>query len=339
MIIPRPVLLFIGDASEPTFAKTAFGLRDWAGEHVVGQWRLAGAKVDLGLPELAPAAAVAAGAKSMVIGIAPVGGALPAHWVDAVCEALAAGLDIVSGLHTQLGATPAIAETARRHQRSLYDVRVPTRAYPVGTGHKRSGMRLLTVGTDCALGKKYTALAVTKAMRARGIAATFRATGQTGIMIAGAGVPLDAVVADFVSGAAETLSPEAAPNHWDIIEGQGSIFHAGYAGVTVGLVHGSQPDAMILCHDPQRRTIFDLPHIPIPPIDEAMRRYVELAQLTNRETRFVAISLNTSALAEPDARTLLRRVSGEHDLPAIDPIRFGADAAVDRLLSDFRRAA
>ncbi len=134
---------------------------------------------------------------------------------------------------------------------------------PAGTGRKRSGQRVLTVGTDCALGKKYTALALTQALQAQGAKATFRATGQTGIMIAGAGVAIDAVIADFIAGAAETLSPDNAPDHWDVIEGQGALFHPAYAGVTLGLLHGSQPDALVLCHDPSRTTIEDYPHMPV----------------------------------------------------------------------------
>jgi uncharacterized NAD-dependent epimerase/dehydratase family protein len=277
---------------------------------------------------LDPAAAYAAGARSLVIGVASIGGRLPEAWEPALVAALEAGLDLVSGMHSRLTSRPALAQTAAKLGRSLHDVRHPRQEFLVGTGKKRTGRRLLTVGTDCALGKKYTALAIARAMAARGHAVDFRATGQTGIMIAGDGVAVDAVVADFIAGAAETLSPDAAPEHWDIIEGQGALFHPGYAGVTLGLLHGSQPDALILCHDPARTAISDYPWAAIPPLGEAMRLYLEAARITNADARFVAISLNTSALPESEARALAERTQREHGLPVLDPMRFGVDAAV-----------
>src|SRR5262249_59701916 len=147
-------------------------------------------------------------------------------WTGVLKRALELGLDLASGLHKRLSDVPALAEAAKRHGRQLFDVRHPTRDFAVGTGKKRPGKRLLTVGTDCSIGKMYTALALEKAMRARAFDADFRATGQTGIFIAGSGVSIDAVVADFISGAVEYLSPAAEPNHWALIQGQGSSFHA-----------------------------------------------------------------------------------------------------------------
>ncbi len=155
-------------------------------------------------------------------------------------------------MHARLHDIPVLREAAERAGKRLIDVREPPPGIPIGTGLKRSGKRLLTVGTDCALGKKYTALAIAKAFQARGVDADFRATGQTGIMIAGAGIPMDAVVADFAAGAAEILSPDAQPDHWDVIEGQGSILHPVFSGVSLALLHGSQPDVFIVCHDPRR---------------------------------------------------------------------------------------
>lgn len=335
MKIPSPLLVFLGDETDPAMAKTGFGLRDWAGDRVVGEWGLASGYATLGLPRLTPTEAKAAGARAMVIGIANVGGLLPDTWRGALLEAMAAGLDIVSGMHSRLSEDPELCSAAAAAAVRLHDVRLPRGPFPVGTGEKRAGLRLLTVGTDCALGKKYTALAVARAITARGGNATFRATGQTGIMIAGAGVPLDAVVADFVSGAAETLSPAANPQHWDVIEGQGSIFHPGYAGVTAGLVHGSQPDAMILCHDPARTTIHGLPHIAIPPLPDVMRRYLELAQLTNPASRFVGVALNTSHYADDAARRHLEEAARVTGLRAIDPLRFGAGPVLAQLEAEF----
>jgi uncharacterized NAD-dependent epimerase/dehydratase family protein len=160
LTIRKPYLLFLGDVGSEIFAKTAHGLKDWCPEDCVAQWRLPEASVDLGLPELAPEAAFAAGARSLVIGVAPIGGALPLHWIPAILKAIDAGLDIVSGMHGMLAAVPAIATAAERKCVALHDVRNPPAGIPIGTGRRRGGRRLLTVGTDCSLGKKYTALAI-----------------------------------------------------------------------------------------------------------------------------------------------------------------------------------
>lgn len=319
--IRLPYLLFLGDERNDSNAKTAFGVRQWRPEACVAQWSLPGGTVDIGLPRLTPAEAVAQGARSMLIGIAPVGGKISPQWIAPICEAIEAGLDIVSGMHTRLGSVDAIRETAARCGRTLHDVRHSEVRFPVGTGVRRSGKRLLTVGTDCALGKKYTALALTRAFEAAGHAATFRATGQTGILISGAGVAIDAVVADFIAGAAEWLSPANAPEHWDLIEGQGSLLHPSYAGVSLGLLHGSQPDALVLCHDPARLHIEDHPDFPIPPLEEVMDLHLRHARRVNPAARFVGIALNTSKMTQADAATLLEATARRHGLPAVDPLR------------------
>jgi uncharacterized NAD-dependent epimerase/dehydratase family protein len=319
--IRLPYLIFVGDERVDSNAKTAFGLRQWRPEACTAQWNLPGGTVDIGLPRMTPAEAVAKGARSLLIGIAPVGGQVSPHWIAPICAAIAAGLDVVSGMHTRLGSVAAIREAAEKHGRALHDVRHSTIRFPVGTGEPRTGKRLLTVGTDCALGKKYTALALTRAFHAQGHAATFRATGQTGIMISGAGVAIDAVVADFIAGAAEWLSPANNPDHWDIIEGQGSILHPGYAGVSLGLLHGSQPDALVLCHDPGRTHIEDYPRHAIPPLEEVMDLHLRLARRTNAAARFVGIALNTAQLPPTDAERLIRKCSDQHGLPAFDPLR------------------
>ena len=333
MSIRKPYLIFLGDAAEPVLAKTAFGVRDWAPQDCLAQWRLPECKVDLGLPDMEPAAAAAAGARSLLLGIAPGGGRIPPSWIPGLKNALASGLDIVSGLHTRLEDVEGLSELAARHNRQLINVRTPPKNLPVGNGIKRSGKRLLTVGTDCALGKKYTALTLTKALRARGISADFRATGQTGILIAGDGVPLDSVIADFVSGAIEQLTPDAAADHWDVIEGQGSLFHPGYAGVTLGLVHGSQADALVLCHDPARKHIAYHPHAPLPSLKLAATRYVEAAQLTNANVRLVGVSLNTSALSEKEREQALAQAAQELGVPSFDPLKTSSDAVLDKMLS------
>ena len=200
--LPQPYLLFLGDTTVQGYAKTAFGLRDWAPEKCVGEFALSGATVTTGLAPMTPAQAAARGARSLVIGVANSGGIIPRHWLPALTSALEAGLDLIGGMHMRLSAIPELAEAADRLGRQLIDVRVPPAGLPVGTGRKRTGKRLLTVGTDCALGKKYTALSLARAFAARGIEADFRATGQTGIMIAGSGLPMDAIVSDFEAGAA-----------------------------------------------------------------------------------------------------------------------------------------
>ena len=319
---PR-LLLFLGDVTEPGFAKTAFGLRDWAKERCVGEWGLPGASVSTGLRRLSPGQAVAAGAQAMLIGVASPGGSIPDAWVDELREALEAGLDLISGMHSLLADLPGLAEAARRSGRRLIDVRVPPAGLQVGNGVKRAGRRLLTVGTDCALGKKYTALALAREMRARGVDATFRATGQTGIMIAGEGIPIDAVVADFIAGAAEALSPAAALDHLDVIEGQGSLFHPAYAGVSLGLLHGSQPDIFVVCHDPLRTHVLGRPEFALPSIEAVIAVTVALGRLTNPSIRCVGVSLNTSALNEAEATAIIAETAARLDLPVADPVRGG----------------
>jgi uncharacterized NAD-dependent epimerase/dehydratase family protein len=277
--------------------------------------------------------AAEAGARAVVIGIAPDGGALQESWTATLAAAAAAGLDLVSGLHTRLEAYPNIAAAAGAAGTRLINVRHPGLSFPVGTGRKRSGKRVLTVGTDCALGKKYTALSIAAELRARGVRATFRATGQTGIIIAGAGIPMDAMVADFIAGAAEALSPDAPADHWDVIEGQGSLFHPSYAAVTLGLIHGSQSDALVLCHDPRRRTIDGLPDFPLPSLAVAIRRYEEAAQLTNPAARVVALSLNTGGMAGDEARSAVETAARKSGLPVADPISGGAAVLADALLA------
>lgn len=325
-MIAKPYLLFLGDVQTDVFAKTAFGLRDWCNGDVVGQCRLPACGVDLGIAELDPHAAVAAGARSMVVAVASIGGALPAQWVPSLIAALEAGLDLVSGMHARLRDIPEVAAAAARFGRQLHDVRHTDRPLPIATGRRRTGKRVLMVGTDCSLGKKYTALALTRELRARGIDADFRATGQTGIMIAGEGIAIDAVVADFIAGAAETLSPDAAPDHWDVIEGQGSLFHPAYAGVTLGLLHGSQPDALILCHDPTRTQINGFPGYPITPLADAIDVYLSVARLTNPDVRFVGVSLNTAKLDDAARAAALAEATALTGLPAGDPMQGGLGA-------------
>ena len=330
LVLPQPYLLFLGDTTEAGYAKTAFGLRDWAGERCVGEFALAGATVTTGLPALTPAEARLRGARALVIGVANAGGLIPDRWIGGLVEALEAGLDLISGMHAKLGDFPALRSAADRLGRQLIDIRTPPPRIPVASGRRRSGKRLLTVGTDCALGKKYTALAIARALQAQGVDADFRATGQTGIMIAGGGIPMDAVVSDFLAGAAELLSPDAAPDHWDVIEGQGSLFHPAYAAVTLGLLHGSQPDLFVVCHEPGRTGMLGHPGYTLPSIETVIAQTVAIGSLTNPNIRCVGVSLNTAALDDAAAAAEIAATAERLGLPVADPIRGGA--AFDRLI-------
>ncbi|MBH0236825.1 N-acetyltransferase DgcN [Methylobrevis albus] len=334
MEIARPYLIFLGDVHDALAAKTGLGIVDWRRDWCVGQLRLPGCNADAGLPDLTLAEATAAGAKTLVIGVVNPGGLLPDHWVATIVAAIAAGMDVASGLHMRLGDVPEIRAAADAAGAKLFDVRHADRRFATGKGTKRSGLRLLTVGTDCSIGKKYTALALEAEMRARGMDADFRATGQTGILISGRGVAIDAVVADFISGAAEWLTPDAAPGHWDVVEGQGSLFHPSFAGVTLGLLHGSQPDAFVVCHEPTRTTMRNVAH-PLPTIADVIDLTIACGRLTNPAIRCIGIAVNTAALDETEARAVLAATADEYGLPASDPVRFGVGPLVDRLAAEF----
>ncbi len=338
MEIPRPYLMFLGDVPDQLAAKTAHGIVDWRPDWCVGQMRLPGCGADLGLPELTIAAAAAAGVRTLVVGVANAGGVLPAHWVASIVQALEAGLHVASGLHVRLAGVPEIRDAAQRCGRDLFDVRHTDQVFATGKGTRRSGLRLLTVGTDCSSGKKYTTLALERAMRARGVDADFRATGQTGVFISGRGVAIDAVVADFISGAVEWLAPAAAASHWDLIEGQGSLFHPSFAGVTLGLLHGAQADAFVVCHEPTRTTMRGVAH-PLPSIAAVIDLTLRCGRLTNPDIRPVGIAIATQRLHEDEARTLLAAAAREHGLPATDPVRFGVEGIVDHLLAEFPASA
>ena len=333
--IPEPYLLFLADAQQNGDVKTAFGLAHWAPEKCLGQLRLTPETVSVGLPDLTPARAAEMGAKTLVLGIAPVGGAVRQEWVPVLQTALEAGLDIASGLHDRLAQIEGLAQTARAHGRALHDVRRYSGDLQPGTGKRRSGRRALMVGTDCAVGKKYAALALAKAMREAGLAATFRATGQTGILLAGSGIAIDAVISDFVSGAAEAVSPSNAADHWDIIEGQGSLFHPSYAAVSLGLLHGSQPDAIVVCHEPGRNHIEDAPDFATPSILECLEANLAAARLTNPDVRGIGVSLNTSSLGEEEALSLIAQTEANTGLACSDPLRFGHRRIAERLREEF----
>jgi uncharacterized NAD-dependent epimerase/dehydratase family protein len=326
-----PYLLFLGAETSIENAKTAAGIAHWRSELCIGQARMTAGTVDLGLADLDVKTAASQGAKTLIIGVAPFGGKIEQSWVPIIIAALENGLDIAAGLHQRLSDHPDISEVAKAHGRQLHDVRQPTTQFTVASGEKRSGQRLLTVGTDCAVGKKYTALAIEKEMRARGLKADYRATGQTGVFIAGGGFSIDAVISDFLSGAVETLSPNNDNDHWDVIEGQGSLYHPSYAAVTVGLIHGSQADQLVLCHEAGRETIDDVVGYPILELQACMDGYLAIAKLTNKNVSFAGISVNTSKLSASEAQEYLNAIEQKYGLPCCDPVRTGVASIVDQL--------
>lgn len=337
MDIANPYLMFLGDVPDALAAKTALGVVDWRREWCIGQNRLHGCQADAGLPDMTIPAAAKAGAKTMIVGAVNAGGRLPDHWVASIVEALDAGMDVASGLHVRLGSIPAIKEAAERNGRQLFDVRHSDMTFATGKGSKRSGKRILTVGTDCSVGKKYTALAMERDMRARGYDCDFRATGQTGVFISGRGVAIDAVVADFISGAVEWISPAADESHWDVVEGQGSLFHPSFSGVTLGLLHGAQPDAFIVCHEPTRRTMRGV-QTPLPSIQEVIDLTIQCGKLTNPDIRCIGISVNTAALGDAEAQAYLAELSAKYGLPATDPVRYGMAKVVDKVAEIYGEA-
>jgi uncharacterized NAD-dependent epimerase/dehydratase family protein len=333
--LKTPYLLFLGDAPDQLAAKTAQGVRDWRPDLCTGQFRFPGCRADLKLPDLSIEEAVEQGARTLIVGVANRGGVISDAWIEVLLHAMKNGLDLAAGLHSRLIDVPEIATGAAHHGRKVHDVRHPTQKLAVASGEKRAGRRLLAVGTDCSVGKMYTTLAIEKEMRARGMNADFRATGQTGIFIAGGGISVDAVIADFISGAVEWLAPANAADHWDVIEGQGSLFHASFAGVTLGLIHGSQPDALVLCHEPTREHMRGLPGYRLPDLGLCMETNLQAARLTNPQARFVGLSVNTSGIPEGDRHHYLGEVADRFGLPAVDPFWQGAGPLVDELQRQF----
>lgn len=287
------------------------------------------------------------GATVLLIGTATAGGQIPDTYRPVLAEALGCGMAVWNGLHERVLEDPALAAVAQRGGGQVRELREPPRDLPVG-GHRarRDGARVvLTVGTDAAVGKMTASLEIVAALRRTGVATTFVATGQTGIAIAGSGISVDAVVADFVAGAAEQLTCEAAESaDWVVVEGQGSLTHPGFSGVTLGLLHGSAPDLMVLCHDVSRETVKGHDHdgLPIRPLRDYVRIYEEAASWRRPPAyppvRVVAIALNSSTTNADFAMASIASATYETGLPAADPVREGA-AGADRLAAALLEAA
>lgn len=328
----KPYLVFIGDVESATYVKTAAGLVQWCRDDIAGQLRFEGNSLNLGVADLTIEQALEAGVKSIIVGVAPVGGRIGQEWIDVLVHAAKAGLDVVSGLHIKLNGFPELVESARVSGSKLIDIRIPSNDLPIANGKKRKGKRLLMVGTECAVGKKYTALSICRALKEKGVAATFRATGQTGIMISGSGVPIDAVVADFISGAAEVISPDNQPNHWDIIEGQGSLFNPSYSGVSLGLLHGSQPDALVVCHDPSRTHVSSCPELPVASVSQCIELNLSCGRIVNPDIRCIAVSVNTSVLPRGTREEYLSELSEQTGMLCFDPLVDGCELVTNNIM-------
>ena len=317
-MIPKPYLLFLGEAKDELAIKTASGVHFWRPEWCIGQVRFANANAKLDLPEMTIKEAVEKGAKTFVIGVVNAGGVMPDSWREVILDAINSGMDIASGMHSRLSSFKEFEDASKKNGVQLHDLRFNEKVFDTGKGTKRKGKRLLTVGTDCSVGKKYTALAVEKALKDNGIKANFKATGQTGVLISENGIAIDAIVSDFISGAVEWLSPDNDKDNWDIIEGQGSLLHPSFAGVSLGLLHGSQADAFLVCHEPTRKKMRGV-DTPIPSIQEIIDLTISLGSLTNKKIQCAGIALNTSEMKE-DPLTLKSSISNEFGLPCLDPI-------------------
>lgn len=331
-MLRKPYVLFLGDVEDNLAAKVASGINDWRGSDCVGQIRLDGCKASIDLPQISIIEAKEKGAKTLIVGVANRGGGISKSWHASLIEAANMGLDIASGLHELLDTVPGLEEAAKKNNAVLYEARIPKGPFPIASAQPRSGHRLLTVGTDCSVGKMYTALAIERELKRRGVKADFRATGQTGILITGSGVPIDAVVADFISGAIEQLCPSNEKDHWDIIEGQGSLFHPSFAGVSLGLIHGAQPTDLVLCHEPTRTHMRGLPDVSLPGIMECIDSNLNAAHLVNSRVKFRGIAINSSEVEEDQRQYLFEELQKETGLIVFDPLKTGIEKFVSNLL-------
>lgn len=270
----------------------------------------------------------------LLIGIAPTGGRLPESWRQMIRQALEHGLHILSGLHTILSDDPEFASLARAHGAEITDYRkIPPEAEVVSKGswRTRKARTILTIGSDCNIGKMTTILQVHKEFLNRGVRTDFVATGQTGMMIRGRGIAVDSIISDYIAGCIEREIDRSESEGYDyiLVEGQGALTHMGYSGVTLGLLHGTMPDAMILCHQPTRTK--DDYGLPIPPLDKLIALHEDLVKFF-RDTRVVGIGLNSVGLNDRESAEATQLIERETGLPAVDPLRFGAGKLVDAIL-------
>ncbi len=273
------------------------------------------------------------GGEAMLLGCAFIGGRMPEAWREDILKALSLGMDVINGLHDFLTNNEEFVAEAKKHNCKLIDLRKPPDNLPIahGRGRKVDALTVLAVGTDCSVGKMTLALELDKLAKKRGYKSGFVATGQTGIMIAGSGIAIDRVIGDFMAGAIEELVLEAAPGlDMLFVEGQGSIYHPGYSGVTMSLMHGTAPEAMILCHKAGLTSINSEGEFPIPDLNDAIKMYEAVAGMI-RPAKIVGICVNTFGLGESEARSLVDGYAKHTGLPATDPVRYGVENLVDAL--------
>jgi len=326
--LKTPYLLFLGHDDNPLAIKISRGIAQWRPDQCVGEY---GRQLTLGLPKMSPQEAVKQGAKTFVVGLTNTTGDISQGWLPDILEAIDAGMDIANGLHQKLSDVEEIRAAADAKGVQLLDVRHEIGKLPIGTGEARSGNRILTVGTDCSVGKMFTALAIEKEMAVQNMNVDFRATGQTGIFIAGQGIPVDAVIADFIAGSVEHLCPANTADHWDVIEGQGSLFNPAYAGVSLGLLHGAQAHILVMCHEAGREQIKDKPGFSIPSMKDCIETNLKMARLTNPEVKLGAISLNCRLVGADMADKLCRELEKEFSVPCFDPMVQGASSFVEEI--------
>lgn len=331
MKIKSPYLLFLGNENLPLAIKMSRGVAQWRPELCIGEISGPSCELTLGFSQLSIDEAIQSGAKTLILGLANSGGSISESWLPYILEALEKGMDVTSGMHQRLSDIPQIREAAHEFGGTLHDIRHFEGYLPTGKGKKRSGKHLLTVGTDCSVGKMYTALAIEKEMKNRGYNVDFRATGQSGVLIAGSGICIDAVVADFISGAVEEISPDNSEDHWDIIEGQGSLFNPSFAGVSTGLLHGAQADLIVMCHEAGRETIKDLPHYKVPDLQQCIEANLQVARLTNPGVKLAGISLNCRTIGKEKGMIEMARLEQEFSVPCFDPMITGTAGFVDRI--------
>jgi uncharacterized NAD-dependent epimerase/dehydratase family protein len=332
----RYLVLAEGYSADPHYGKTARGVMRYGADPVVAVVDSERPGEDLdGVPVVASVdEALGFAPTTALVGVATAGGRLPEKWRTILESALTAGLDLESGMHQFLGDDPGLAALAEEHGAEIRDLRRAPSGLSVPTGEnlKQDATVILTVGSDCAIGKMSVSLELDRGARERGLGSVFVPTGQTGIAIAGWGIAVDAVVADFIAGAAEQLVVEGA-GRGDLlwVEGQGSLVHPDYSGVTLGLFHGSAPHFLVLCHQVGDTHIQDLPAHPIPSLPELVELHERIA-LPARPAKVIGLALNTRRLDEEAARTAIEAAESETGLPADDPVRFGPGRLLDAIL-------
>ncbi len=339
----RYLILAEGFSADAHYGKTARGILRYAPDPTVAVLdttrlgeEMEGVPIVGSVEEAMPLSPTTA-----VVGVATQGGRFPPAWRALLCSCIEHGLDVVSGLHEFIGDDPELSALAVKHGVELIDLRRPPEGINVPTGEnlELDAQVVLTVGSDCAIGKKTVALELDLAARRRGLPSVFCPTGQTGILIAGWGIAVDAVVADFLAGAAERLVVEGAKRGGRLlfVEGQGALCHPLYSGVTLGLVHGAAPHAFVLCHKAGTHEIEGCPGHPIPPLEELVELH-ERISLPARKARVVAIALNTDGLDDAAAKTAIAETEELVGLPSDDPVRFGSDRLLDAVLTGLERA-